>query len=127
MDSDDIDKLFNQLMPNYVRGQKKLSKLDNVLYKAVYNYNLKDDQIRDYSDLPMPMLRALEYYLHTTFKSVSLLTVNSRDVNQFGCYFEKLPNGVLFYKMHMLRNSHGLNMLNIWMICIIFILTTDIH
>ena len=36
MDSDDIDKLFNQLMPNYVRGQKKLSKLDNVLYKAVY-------------------------------------------------------------------------------------------
>ncbi|MFZ2505703.1 MAG: type II toxin-antitoxin system RnlA family toxin, partial [Trichococcus flocculiformis] len=89
MDSDDIDKLFNQLMPNYVRGQKKLSKLDNVLYKAVYNYNLKDDQIRDYSDLPMPMLRALEYYLHTTFKSVSLLTVNSRDVNQFGCYFEK--------------------------------------
>ena len=102
MDSDDIDKLFNQLMPNYVRGQKKLSKLDNVLYKAVYNYNLKDDQIRDYSDLPMPMLGALEYYLHTTFKSVSLLTVNSRDVNQFGCYFEKLPNGVF-----ILQNAHA--------------------
>lgn len=89
VNKDIVEEKFNSVLPNY----KLLSnKLDKTLRQAAYNLTL--DGVRyDYSDLPMPILRSIDYFLHDILSSIGLRTVTQNGVNNFSffdCGHEKV-------------------------------------
>jgi Predicted double-stranded RNA/RNA-DNA hybrid binding protein len=78
-----VESTFSKLLPNYKFEDQKL---DNSLHQAIQNYESSLFQY-DYTYLVMPILRALEYYLHKTLKKANLTTVRSNGSNNFS-YFE---------------------------------------
>ena len=92
-----VEERFNEVLPNYKHTSNKL---DKSLKQAAYNLTI--DNVRyDYSDLPMPILRAIDYYLHTIFKSIGLTTVTKNGKNCFG-FFDMDTNGI-----HSLQQAHA--------------------
>lgn len=78
-----VEEKFNSELPNYKRMS---SKLDKTLRQAAYNLTI--DAVRyDYSDLPMPILRSIDFLLHDILGSIGLSTVTSKGTNFFG-YFD---------------------------------------
>lgn len=78
-----VEEKFNEVLPNYRHSSHKL---DISLKQAAYNLTISGERY-DYSDLPMPILRAIEHYLHLILKSIGLNTVNSSGANNFS-YFD---------------------------------------
>lgn len=77
-----IEDLFNEVLPNY---RFKSNKLERTLKQAAYNLSLEATRY-DYSDLPMPILRSIDYYLHDILNSVAIRTVTNKGVNNFSCF-----------------------------------------
>lgn len=78
-----VEDKFNVVLPNYKHTSNKL---EISLKQAAYNLTISGIRY-DYSDLPMPILRAIDHYLHLMFKSIGLNTVTPSGKNNFG-YFE---------------------------------------
>lgn len=72
-----VESTFVKLLPNYKFENQKL---DNSLHQAIQNYETSLSQY-DYTYLVMPVLRALEYYLHKTLGKAELQTVDERGSN----------------------------------------------
>ncbi|MBO1083368.1 hypothetical protein FQT00_07665 [Enterococcus faecalis] len=88
VDTGIIEELFNEVLPNYRFTSNKLEK---TLKQAAYNLSLEATRY-DYSDLPMPILRSIDYYLHAILNSVAIRTVTPTGVNNFSC-FDKSTDG----------------------------------
>lgn len=84
-----VEEKFNEVLPNY---RFTSNKLDKTLKQATFYLSL-DGFRYDYSDLPMPILRAIDHYLHVILQSAGLKTVTSKGVNNFA-YFQKDSQGV---------------------------------
>ena len=82
-----VESTFVKLLPNYNFENQKL---DNSLHQAIQNYETSLSQY-DYTYLVMPVLRALEYYLHKTLGKAELQTVDKRDRNFFAYFQGKNP------------------------------------
>lgn len=89
VDAKDVERRFNEVLPNY---RFTSNKLDKTLKQAAYNLTI-DGHRYDYSDLPMPVLRAIDFYLHRIFNSIGLTTVGKNGKNQFN-YFDTNEQGL---------------------------------
>lgn len=97
VDHKEVEMRFNEVLPNY---RHTSNKLDKTLKQAAYNLTI--DGVRyDYTDLPMPILRAIDYYLHSIFRSIGLSTVTSSGKNNFA-FFDRDENGI-----HCIQNAHA--------------------
>lgn len=94
---EDVEIRFNEVLPNYKHTSNKL---DKSLKQAAYNLTI--DAVRyEYSDLPMPILRVIDYYLHNIFASIGLKTVTKHGNNNFS-FFDKGENDI-----HFVQEAHA--------------------
>lgn len=91
-----VEDKFNEVLPNYKQSSIKL---DTSLKQAAYNLTISGTRY-DYSDLPMPILRALEHYLHLMLRSIGLKTVNVSGANNFS-YFDCVS------EIYFLQQAHA--------------------
>ncbi|WML51700.1 viroplasmin family protein [Neobacillus sp. PS3-12] len=91
-----VEDRFNEVLPNY---RHTSNKLDMSLKQAAYNLTISGVRY-DYSDLPMPILRAIDYYLHGIFKSIGLITVTSSGKNNFGFFVADSDDNYLLQTAH---------------------------
>lgn len=82
IDTSLVEEKFNEVLPNY---KHKSNKLEMSLKQAAYNLTVSGVRY-EYTDLPMPILRVIDHYLHKILQSVGLNTVSPSGTNNFG-YF----------------------------------------
>lgn len=82
IDTNLVDEKFNEVLPNFKHTSNKL---EMSLKQATYNLTISGVRY-DYSDLPMPILRAIDHYLHIILKSAGINTVRPSGTNNFS-YF----------------------------------------